>query len=112
MKCPTCQTDNVRPAKEKSLDLLAALIRRSAWRCRGCGARFYAVNKETLRKTRKQHGKSLLRNPSPRARQLAKEAAILLVAVLLFFVFIKYLATEDGGSNALFLKPWGRGSAV
>lgn len=112
MKCPTCQTDNVRPAKEKSLDLLAALIRRSAWRCRGCGARFYAVNNRTLTTTRKQHGKSLFRNPSPRVRQLAKEMAILLVAVLLFFVFIKYLSTEHSGSNALFLNLWGRDSAV
>lgn len=112
MKCPTCQTDNVRPAKEKSLDLLAALIRRSAWRCRGCGARFYAVNKETLNTTRKQHGKSLFRNPSPQARQLAKKVAILLVAVLLFFVFIKYLATEQSGSNALFFNLWERDSAV
>ena len=92
MKCPTCQTDNVRPAKEKSLDLIAALIRRSAWRCRGCGARFYAVNNGTLNTTRKQHGKSLFRNPSPRARQLAKEVAILLVAV--------------------FLNLWGRDSAI
>ena len=98
MQCPKCKADNVRPAKEKRLDLFAALVTRSAWRCRGCGARFYAAFHGMSTRVRKRSLVKLFKNPSPRAKKWAQEAAILFVALLLFFVFVKYLATEHGSS--------------
>lgn len=98
MQCPKCKADNVRPAKEKRLDFIAALVRKSAWRCRGCGARFYAALHRMPARTQKRSLAKLFKNPSPRAKKWAQEAAILFVALLLFFVFVKYLATEHGSS--------------
>jgi len=102
MICPLCGSADTRASKSSRWgDVLKRLRGKGAFRCRGCGKRFYASEpyasglKQTVKSIRNQQSSRRLRSRSRRhlVRNLVV-TSIFAIAFVMFWVFMRYLIAQ------------------
>lgn len=106
MKCPKCNSSQVRPSKRSRWFDLYLTLGRRRFRCRDCRRSFYAREKPESsaepsarprdRKGSGDHFRSVL---SRQTQRRLREALIFAIMLALFIVFLRYLTREPAAGN-------------
>jgi hypothetical protein len=104
MKCPKCDSPEVRHSHHaKWVDVFHSRLGQRAFRCRKCRHRFYALETATaadatVHKHRKKSRDPDFKRGLRRIRPWMWEAAIFLLMLVIFFIFLRYLTREPAAN--------------